>query len=156
MKKSSKIIIVSVLTLGLAGGAFAFGSHHYFSSMSMHEKAEMFEGHVSKRLDLNDVQQDKLGQLTDRITTIMQQVKQERQDHEQFLQQLITDQPLDQTELLSKINQKTAMINDNAPEMVGLLASFVDSLDAEQKAKIKGMIEKRKGHRFGRHARWSE
>ena len=48
------------------------------------------------------------------------------------------------------------MINDNAPEMVGLLASFVDSLDAEQKAKIKGMIEKRKGHRFGRHARWSE
>ncbi len=156
MKKSSKIIIVSVLTLGLAGGAFAFGSHHYFSSMSMQEKADMFGDHVSKRLDLNAVQEDKLDQLTGRIATIMQQVKQDRESHEQFVDQLITDQPLDQTELLNKINQKTAMVNDNAPEMVGLLAGFVDSLNAEQKAEIKAMIEKRRGHRFGRHRGWSD
>ncbi len=156
MKKFSKIIIVSALTLGLAGGAFAFGSHHYFLSMSMQEKADMFSDHVSKRLDLNVVQEDKLDQLTGRVATIMQQVKQNRESHQQFLDQLITDQPLDQAELLAKINQKTAVVNDNAPEMVGLLAEFVDSLNADQKAEIKDMIEKRRGHRSGRNGGWSD
>ncbi len=155
MKKSSKIIIVSILTLGLAGGAFAFGSQYYFSSMSMQEKADMFGGHVSKKLDLNDVQKDKLDQLTGRIVTIIQQVKQQRQADEQLVDHLITDQPLNQIELLSRINQKTAMVNDHAPEMVGLLANFVNSLDTEQKAEVNAMIEKRKSHRFGRHGGWS-
>ena len=150
MKKSSKIIIVSILTLGLAGGAFAYGSHHYFSSMSMQEKADMLGNHISKKLDLNEVQEDKLDQLTGRIVSLVQQVKQEQQSDHQILDELLTGQTLDQTAILSRINQKTAMVNDHAPEMVGLFAGFIDSLDAEQKADLKQMIEKRRGQKGGR------
>lgn len=149
MKKSSKIILTTVLSLAVAGGAFAFGSHHYFSNMSAQEKSEMINYRISRKLDLNSEQEVNLELLTGRLAEIMQEVKDNRQDHDKLMQDLISSQTLDQALLLNKIQQKTAAVNEHAPEVVALLAGFVDSLNAEQKAEIKSMIEKRRGHRFG-------
>lgn len=156
MKKSSKIILASVLVVGVAGGAFAFGSHHYFSSMTVQEKSEMFSYHISRKLDLNTQQELELEALTGRISEVMQQVKDNRQKRQELLDDLlITEGPLDQAALLQRINSKTDMVNEKAPEMVALIAGFVDSLDTDQKQELKEMIKTRSGHsfghRFGRH-----
>lgn len=151
MKKTSKIILVSVLAIGVTGGVFAFGSHHYFSNLSMQEKAEMISDRIDRKLDLNDVQKANLDELTLHVAGLMQQVKDNRQSREDILNGMLSDQPVDQSLILQAINDKTTMINENAPQVVARLAGFVDSLNAEQKAEIKQMIEKRKGHRYGRH-----
>ncbi len=149
MKKSSKIILASVLAIGVTGGVFAYGSHHYISSMTIQEKTEMFNNHIGRKLDLNEIQKQNLGLLTDRATDIMQSVRGENHSHQQIIDELINDQPFDQSLLLEEINQKTSLVDNNAPEMVALLAGFVDSLDSDQKAELKSMIGKRRGHRFG-------
>lgn len=155
MKKTSKIILAGVLAVSVTGTAVAFGAYQHFAGMSMQDKAEMMSNRLERKLDLTEVQKDKLLQLTQRAATIMDQVKQQDPSRSEWIAQLLDDETLDQTALLSRINQKTALVNDNAPEMVGLMAEFVDSLNAEQKAEIKSMINQRGmmhrggGHRFG-------
>jgi len=149
MKKSSKIILTTALAVGITGAAFAFGSHHYISNMSMQEKSEMFSHHFGNKLDLNEAQQLNLTALTGRAAELMQGVRNDHQSRDEMIEQILSDQPVDQSALLQKINRKTDMVNEHAPEMVSLLAGFVDSLDAEQKAELKQMIEKRRSHRMG-------
>ncbi len=151
MKKTTKIVVTTVLVLGVTSAVFAFGANH-FANMSMQDKAEMFSHHIDGKLDLTDVQEGKLDQLITRVSELMQKAHNERESHEQMVDELITDQPLDQSFILQKINSKTEMVNSNAPEVVALLAGFVDSLDAEQKKELKEMIGHRKGGRFGRHS----
>ncbi len=67
------------------------------------------------------------------------------------MDELLSDTPVDQAALLQRINDKTAQVNENAPELVARLATFVDSLDAEQKDEVKQMLERRGRHGFGRH-----
>lgn len=152
MKKRSKIILASVLAIGVTSGVFAFGSHHHFSNMSVQEKAEMINYRISRKLDLNSEQEVNLELLTGRVSELMQQVHENKKSHVDQIGEFLTEEPLDQTALLEKISNKTTLVNQHAPEMVGLLAGFVDSLDNEQKQEIKRMIEKRHGkHRFGRY-----
>lgn len=151
MKKTGKIIIASVLAVGVTGAVFAFGSHHYYSNLSMQEKAEMISDRIDRKLDLNDTQKVNLDALTSHVAGLMQQVKDNRQTREELLNGVLSDQALDQAALLQRINEKTALINENAPEVVARLAGFMDSLDADQKAEIKQIIDKRKGHRFAGH-----
>ena len=151
MKKSSKIILITVLTLGVAGGVFAFGAHHHYSNMSIEDKADLINYRVSRKLDLTDIQQANLEALTAHFAGLIEQARENQQSRQEFMNQMLTDQPMDQAAMLQRINEKTALVNEKAPEVVALLAGFVDSLDAEQKAEIKQMIEHRRGHRFGRH-----
>lgn len=150
MKKSSKIILTTLLTLGVAGSVFAFGAHHHFSNLSPQDKAEMISDRIDRKLDLSEMQKNNLDTLTFHIAELMQEVRENKQSRHEMLNDLLTDGPMDQAALLQKINDKTVMVNDKAPEVVAKLAGFMDSLDVEQKAKIKDMMEKRAGHRFGR------
>ncbi len=147
MKKSSKIIIASVVILGISGSVLAFGAKHHFENMSMQEKAEMFNKRISRKLDLNAEQEVKLKSLSSRFAEIIQQVKQQQEDRASVIQQMLGEGPMDQTALLQRITDKTNMVNQNAPEVVALIAQFVDSLDAEQKVELKEMIKNRGGHR---------
>ena len=151
MKKSSKIIIASVLTVGVAGGVFAYGAHHHYSNMTPQEKAEMISDRVERKLELNQEQRQNLDVLALHIADLMQEVKKNRQARMQMFDELISDGPIDQAALLQKINDKTALVNEKAPELVAKVAGFVDSLDADQKAEIRDMVEHRRGHRFGGH-----
>lgn len=146
MKTSSKIILTTVITFGLVSGVFAFGAHK-FSNMSMQDKAEMINHRVSSKLDLNQEQQTKFSDMSLRMVSLVSQAKSQTGDHKELIQGLISDQPLDQAALLEIINTKTSLINQHAPEMVTLLANFVDSLNSDQKAEIKEMME----HKMSRH-----
>ena len=152
MKKSSKIILASVMAISVTTGVLAFGGHHYFSNMTIQEKANMFSNHFGDKLELNEYQQGQLDLLTGGVAETIQQVREQHPESErqQMLNDLLNEKPLDQSALLGKINQKTTMINENAPEMVALLAGFVDSLEPEQKEELKGMIQKRHGSRHSR------
>jgi inhibitor of KinA sporulation pathway (predicted exonuclease) len=127
----------------------------------MQEKTDMFNYHISRKLELNSEQEITLESLTSRFAEITQQLKQQKEDRAQFIEQILAEGPMDQASLLQKITEKTDMVNQNAPEMVALIAQFVDSLDAGQKAELKTMIEKRGnytgfGGRFGHRHHYSQ
>ncbi len=151
MKKSSKIIVATVLTVGVAGGVFAFGAHHHYHNMTPQDKAEMISDRIDRKLELNEVQKQNLDDLTFYVADLVQEVRENRQERFTIMDQLLSDAPVDQAALLQKINEKTSKVNETAPELVARLASFVDSLDAEQKAEVKQMVERRGRHGFGRH-----
>ena len=144
MKTSSKIII-TVLTLGMAGGVFAYGAHK-FNNMTMQDKVEMVNDRVASKLDLDQTQQNNFSAMSSKMVALLQQAKSQTGDHQAMIQGLITEQPLDQTALLERINAKTSLVNQHAPEMVALLANFVDSLNTEQKAELKEMIDHKMSH----------
>jgi len=161
MKTYTKIILTVVTTLGITGGALAYGIHS-FGNMSMTDKAEMVNQKVTSKLSLNEEQKQKFSTLSKRMVTLVQQARSQSGDHKAMLQGLISDQPLDQAALLERINLKTSMINQHAPEMVTLLANFVDSLDSDQKSDLKEMIEQKmahagagQGHGYGGHHRFN-
>ncbi len=151
MKTSSKIILTTVITLGITSGVFAFGAHK-FSNMSMQDKVEMVNERVASKLDLDQAQQNNFNAMSSKMVTLMQQAKSQSGDHKAMIKGLISEQPLDQAALLERINTKTSLVNQHAPEMVALLATFVDSLKTEQKEELKEMID----HNMSRHSKGHE
>ena len=151
MKKTSKIVLVSLAVIAIGGGVLAYGaSHKYCSNVTLEERADMFNYHISRKLDLNTIQESNLESLTSKMVEIGQQLKQQRSERQAFVDGLIGEGPLDQQALLQKIGEKTEWVNQSAPDVVALIGQFIDSLDAGQKAELRKMIEKRSyfgGHR---------
>lgn len=152
MKRSSKIILTAVLITGISGAVFAYGAHRNCHNASVEEKADMMNYYISSKLDLNSAQEVYLEQLTARGAQIFDEVRAERANRQQMVDQLLGEGPFDQTALLQKISDKTQRVNQVAPEMVALIGQFVDSLEVEQKAELKQMLAKRRGFGgWGRH-----
>lgn len=145
MKRSSKIILVTLAVVGISGTVMAFGGKQYCNNMNAEEKADMINYRISRKLDLNSEQEVYLESLTGRVAEIAEQAREDRETRQQWLEDLISDQPFDQSTLLQKVNEKTDMVKQNAPEVITLLGQFVDSLDSEQKSELKDLISKRGG-----------
>ncbi len=132
MKKSTKIITVAILALGVTSGVFAYGAHTAWR-MSPEDKAEYVTEKITQKLELNAMQQGNLRALSTNLIQVMSDVRSDRKTHMESLQQLLSEPTLDQARALQMIQQKTAMINAKAPGIIASLAGFLDSLDSEQK-----------------------
>ena len=146
MKRSSKIIIGAVLTLGIAGGVAAYGKHHFSDSTRF---AGYMVEHVSDELELTDVQTLSLQGLADEVVKVKSQMKSEMKNDRQTLRDMLAAPNFDQGKALQLLNEKTTAIKDNAPTVVAALGKFLDGLTAEQKAEIlERMDQHRHQHRL--------
>ena len=145
MTKISKIILVTVAVVGISGTVMAFGGKQYCKNMNAEDKADMINYKVSRKLDLNSEQEVYLESLTGRMVELAEQAREDRETRQQWIEGLIGDQPFDQSALVQKVNEKTDLVKQNAPEVITLLGQFIDSLDSEQKAELKELISKRGG-----------
>ena len=136
MKKSTKIIALTVLTLGVTSGVFAYGAHSSWK-MSPEKKAEYVTDMITENLELNVMQQENLKALSVTVLDIMQEVRTNRGEHKELVQQLLSDPTMDQVKALQVVQQKTQMINDKAPKVIASIAGFLDSLDGEQKRELR-------------------
>jgi len=150
MKKSTKIIAIVLVTLGVTSTVFAFGSHHGWR-MSPEDKAEFMTGKITEKLELNAVQQQNLQVLSVTILNIMSDVRSGRVEHMDTVQQMLSEPTLDQAKALEMIRQKTEMINKKAPDVVASIAGFLDSLDSEQKQQLREHMKNRMHHRHQEH-----
>ena len=156
MRKRSIILIATVLSVGIIGGAAAYYRHHhgpghdnYASHFTKH-----IERKLTKKLTLNETQKAGLGQLTQSLMTSRQSFKEQRIfDLNEIFSLLEADQ-LDQEKALNLVRERLAMIESHAEQMISSAAGFTDSLTGEQRAKLKEMIEQRMSKR--RHHRNQE
>ena len=146
MKKSTIIIAVTVLALGVTSGVMAYGAHSAWK-MSPEKKAEYVTDKMTENLELDAIQQEYLRVLSGDLLEIMQAVKSNRSEHKEMVQQLLFEPALDQVEVLKMVQQKTQMVNDRAPQLIASFAGFLDSLDSEQKKELREHM----GEHMGRH-----
>ena len=150
MKKSTKIIAITTLVIGLSSTAFAFSSNGHWK-LTAAEKAEFVNDRIANKLELTETQKIQLSSLTDDVLELAGEIKEAKNGHTVLVQQLLAEPTLDQSKALEMIHQTTQMINDKAPETIASLANFLDSLDADQKAELQGFIEKKMKHKHGNH-----
>lgn len=145
MKRSTKIITTLALTVGLIGGAAAIGKQKFGS----HEKrAGYVAAYVADELDLDATQSQALDVLKDRILTARQTMKDQSVKDEAMA--LLNAESFDRAQALEMVTAKTAVVNEQAPDLVNALGDFLDSLNSEQKSEITEMMKEHRGHK-GRH-----
>ena len=149
MKKSTKIIAVTVLALGVTTGVFAYGAHSGWK-MSPEKKAEYMTDMITENLELSRLQQENLKALSVTVLDMMNDVRSNRGEHMELVQQFLSEPTMDQARALQMIQQKTQMINDKAPQVIASIAGFLDSLDSEQKQELREhMAERMSRHHKG-------
>ena len=144
MKKATKIIIGTVASLGLLVGAGAYAGKNYMKGM----KGEFMIYKLEKELDLSTEQVDRLKSIQSYAKS-----KHEQHDHKEGkakVLEMLKSPTLDQDKVMSMIDEKMQSMRDNAPEMIGKIAEFTDSLSETQRAEMMEMIENFSG-RMGRH-----
>jgi len=148
MKRSTKIVGTVVLSLGLVGAALAYGKHR-FSDPEL--RAEYAMNYVSDVLSLDTSQEQSLGNLKDAMLTARSNLHQDFGPLHEELVRIVSADTFDQADVLATVEAKTQAVNAQAPEVVAALATFVDSLNADQKAEIVSFLEHKVSHRGWHH-----
>lgn len=150
MKKSTKMTTAIVVAVGVitAGGAYAAKSH----GEDHNRKAEYAVGFIANKLDLDTTQEQALSALKDQVLVAKDAMHSQMDTTHEDVKQLVEADTFDQAKALEMISTKTATIDTVAPELVGALGNFLDSLDAEQKAEILDFMNSREGR--GKRGHW--
>jgi len=146
MKRSTTIITAVVLTLGVAGGAAAYGKHRFGDPA---KRVEHMVNYISDELSLDASQEQALVALKDQILQTRTSMKDEFGSIRDEVQALVSAESFDQARALQLISAKTSAINAAAPETVAALGNFLDGLNSEQKAEVLEFMEHRRGHQRG-------
>jgi Spy/CpxP family protein refolding chaperone len=145
MKLSTGIITAVLIIVGSSGAVYAFGKHNHWG-MSPEEKADFVTDRVTKKLDLDSQQQENFGKLAQTVAQLMMDAKATREQQVNEIGALLQDPSFNQARALELVQQKTQMINENAPLVITSLAVFIDSLNAEQKLQLQDFLKHRRGH----------
>lgn len=147
MKTAGKVIIAVVVTAGIVIGAGAFAHRKGFCyDCEPQERVEHISDFIGYKLDLNDAQSEKLSALVTRLMAIRSEMHENRDVTKQELVEIISAPKLDQARVLALVQEKTAMVEARAPEVIAALAEFSDSLDASQKQEITDMLARKMDH----------
>ncbi len=146
MKRSTKIISVVALTVGLAGGAAAIGKHRMGDPA---RKADFIASYISSELELDATQEQALDALKDQLLAARQTMHGDMTSMHDEAKSLITAESFDSAKALQLVTAKTSAINEAAPEVVTALGDFLNSLNAEQKSEISEFM----ADHHGRHGR---
>ncbi len=158
MKRSSKIILGVVVALGLAGAVTAKQfCQHGPGGHGPWKHSQKMVNHLSEELELNDTQHDALTQLKDEMMQGFKTMRPMRPD-EGMIKGLLGAK-FDQAGALALVNERTQKVEQTAPQMIQSVASFYDSLNPEQQAKVSELVEHRlsaRGRHGRRHGRYGE
>ena len=140
MKRSTKIISAVVLSIGLATGATAYAK--YKGGFGDGHSAYML-GYISSELELDASQKQQLELLSSKILAVKTDFKAQSKPMHQEVRQLLSTEKFDQQQALNLLNNKIAVINQQAPEVLIALGNFLDGLNPEQKAEVLAFIDQK-------------
>jgi uncharacterized membrane protein len=143
MKTSTQLIGVIVLGIGVIGGVAAV-THH----VNQDHHQWMIE-RMGDKLELDADQHTKLTALVGEMHALRQDLRASRDDDRDEILALLAAPTLDQQRLIAMVNAKTSIIEARTPAVASAVATFSDSLNADQKAELQDWLEWRFiGHRW--------
>ncbi len=145
MKTGLVIGIVALVSLGFAATAWAMNRDH----CSMADRGERMQARVAEKLALDDTQKLKFAQFAEQLQA-MRAASKAQHDATRTEALALLDQPtLDRDQALRLFESRKQATSTSASAMINAFAEFSDSLNVEQKAQLKAMIEKRMNRGFG-------
>ena len=145
MKRRTKIILVSVLTLGIVGGVAAKYMH---GGPEAH--AERFISHAQEELNLDAKQTQALTELKDELFTIGKDIKSSRTENAEQVVEMLTAPTLDQAKAVQMVRDRTETMNQRAEQLIAAIATFTDQLTPVQKQQLADKANS-KMERWDRH-----
>ena len=143
MKRSSKIISAVVLSVSLvtAAGAYATYGKGYGEA-----KTSFIVSYISDELELNNQQQVQLEGLATKVMSLKTEFKETATPLKAQVKEMISEETFNQQQALNMINEKTAFINNAAPEVVSAFADFLNGLSDTQKSQVLEFLDKKGNH----------
>ncbi|MGC4394226.1 Spy/CpxP family protein refolding chaperone [Hydrogenophaga sp. T2] len=141
------LIVLTSVTV-LAGGLAACGHRPHHGPASPEQVAE-WRGkaveRVSRKLDLDTAQRQKLDVLADKLVAQRQAMMGPAGEPREAMRALVAGEKFDRARALHLLDEKTRVLQVATPEVINALADFYDSLNPTQQAEVRGFLEKRRG-----------
>ena len=149
-----RTLVVVFGTTVLVGGLTACGTNHHRGGWAMNDAditkmRERFIDRAAKELQLDEAQKAKLGQVADAMKAQRDALRAGGSDPRAEMQALVAGTQFDRAKAQALVDAKTGAVRDKAPQLVGAMGDFYDSLKPEQQQKLRDLMA-RGGHRWGR------
>lgn len=144
MKKRTKIILASALTISVVGGVAAH------NRMRNGGPGEYMKYHLTGKLQLSDAQASRLDAVNDSARVAWQQFRDSRRGAMEQIMALLESGQFDQDGAMQLVREKSRQFENHAEQLIAAVAGFTDSLDDKQKQELQEMIRYRMENR-GHH-----
>ncbi|MFT5111383.1 MAG: Spy/CpxP family protein refolding chaperone [Parasphingorhabdus sp.] len=131
MKRRTKFILITVLTLGIAGGVAAKYMH---GGPEAH--AARIISYAQDELNLDANQTQALTELKDTMFDMGRDLKSSRDNNVQTALSLLSEPQMDQSKALAVVQQRTSVMNERAVDLIASIANFTDKLSPVQKQQL--------------------
>lgn len=142
MKKYFRLAGIATF-IGIVAFTLSACGHHRHDP---EDKAEWIAKKITRKLDLDELQQQKLKAVTDEFVAHHKAHRSQKREHMDKLLSEIRKPELDKSVLNQVVNEHQARINEMAPSIIDKLAEFHASLNDEQKEKLAEKLEHFKNH----------
>ncbi|MEM7195308.1 MAG: periplasmic heavy metal sensor [Pseudomonadota bacterium] len=151
MQKRTKVLLATVLTLGVVGSVTAYIGNHRHAMMGNHIKS-----HISHKLELNEAQNQILDQVAAEMIQAGILMRSKKDDTMRQIVPLLSADELDQEAARSLLSENIDSMESSGRTMIASLAQLTDSLDSAQRDKMVGLLQKRIEHQQDHHRRWGQ
>ena len=117
--------------------------HHGFGGHADGERLDFISARITRHLDLNETQGQRLSELLDCLQRQRQTIK--SVDIVKDVGSLIAAERFDQSAAAQWVEQRLQAVQTATPLVLGALAAFYDSLDKEQQQALRFMLRARGG-----------
>jgi Spy/CpxP family protein refolding chaperone len=142
MSKTLIVILTVVVLFALVGGALAWAKHR---GLCRHGGLDWLQARVASRLDLNEPQRERLKALAEQLLGLRDQWLETRRQGRGELLALLDAPSLDRERAEALLAARHLAWQARSPGLVAAFADFSDSLSAEQRGRLRGMIERPMG-----------
>lgn len=144
MKKVIGMFLMTIAVMGLSVSC---------KHKNPEQKAEKVVKRVSKKLELNDKQKEKLDKVKVKMLAIMKDRHSTKEDFHTDVKKLLTQDKVSEVEIKSLLDRKRNHIDQILPEVLPELIDFHASLEPTQKEKLAQFVEKFTKRRRGKKNR---
>ena len=141
MKKVIGMFLMTIAVMGLSVSC---------KHKNPEQKAEKVVKRVSKKLELNDKQKEKLDKVKVKMLAIMKDRHSTKEDFHTDVKKLLTQDKVSEVEIKSLLDRKRNHIDQILPEVLPELIDFHASLEPNQKEKLAQFVEKFTKRRHGK------
>lgn len=106
---------------------------------------------VGRKLDLDAAQRQRLAGVQGRMQELRSGMQTARDEQREALQALFAGEQFDREEALRLFQVSATVATDSAPALVAACGDFYDTLDAQQRARLRELIASRRGGACRRH-----
>ncbi|UCB55006.1 MAG: Spy/CpxP family protein refolding chaperone [Thiotrichales bacterium] len=148
MKLAKRSIILVTGGALLVAGVVACNHGMYFGSAE--ERGEWMVEKVTRELELNRLQQDKLTAVKDEFLDLRRTMRSDREQTRTDVLAMLQQPTLDRDRANTIVAQYVDKVSARSPRIIDAVGNFYDSLDDEQREELTGFIE----HKIEHHHRW--